>query len=74
MWSILDLCRSLGKAFPALGLDSGAYEMLGSIVLRRSLERLFGLAALSGLGLVFAWILERPETRLILWKKSEPPT
>ena len=66
MWSIVDFYRSLGKAFPALGSDSGAYEVLGSIVLRRSLERLFGLVARSGLGLVL--VLERSETHLIAWE------
>jgi hypothetical protein len=39
--------------------------MRGRIFLRRSLECLFGLPALSGLGLVFAGVPRRLKARLI---------
>jgi hypothetical protein len=70
-WSIVASCRSLGKVFPALGSDAGAQKALGGIFLRWSLERPFQLIVLSGLGLIFACVLERLEARLILWQWAD---
>ena len=65
MWSIVDLYRSLGKAFPALDWNSKAQNTPGDIFLTRTPQLLFGPVRVSCLGPVFLRVLERLETRLI---------
>ena len=53
---------------PAADKDVGSLSILSAADRMRTVQLLLRFIALSGPGLAFAWVLERRETGLILWK------